>query len=402
MAAMPAVDGLYGMAQAFMQSPTVLLGHLAMEEPVVLQKYSPMNLYCMNQAQGVLLRPTVLRRMAQTGLGCCLAASLALGLMPPAQAQATQAMDDGALQQLASQGDPQAQYLLANRYRAGLAGAAPDRQQAAAWYQKAAEQGHAPAQVNLGVMYANGRGLAHSDERAVHWYRAAAEQGDAVAQNNLGLMLAEGRAVAQDDALAVQWFRRSAEQGESAGQYSLGLMLVQGRAGAQPDAGAQALQWFERAARQGHLEAQFNAAMMHAEGAVVTQSMAQAAHWFEQAALQGHAAAQSNLGVLYAGGQGVKSSHGKAAQWFERAAEQGHTLAQSNLASLYARGQGVRASPSESYFWLLLASAQDSSLAPRREQLAKRLTAAERSRVQQRAAQWKPRAAQAVTGPSSS
>ncbi len=34
-----------------------------------------------------------------------------------------------------------------------------------------AEQGHAKAQYNLGVMYANGRGVPEDDQQAVSWYR---------------------------------------------------------------------------------------------------------------------------------------------------------------------------------------------------------------------------------------
>jgi len=40
---------------------------------------------------------------------------------------------------------------------------------------------------------------------AARLMREAAEQGDAEAQLNLGLMYAEGRGVAQDDAEAVKW-----------------------------------------------------------------------------------------------------------------------------------------------------------------------------------------------------
>ena len=40
-----------------------------------------------------------------------------------------------------------------------------------------AEQGHAEAQYNLGVMYRNGQGVPHDDAEAVKWYRLAAEQG---------------------------------------------------------------------------------------------------------------------------------------------------------------------------------------------------------------------------------
>ncbi|HIF93894.1 MAG TPA: sel1 repeat family protein [Myxococcales bacterium] len=47
---------------------------------------------------------------------------------------------------------------------------------------EAAEQGDADAQNNLGVMYANGYGVAENYAEAVKWYRKAAEQGDASAQ----------------------------------------------------------------------------------------------------------------------------------------------------------------------------------------------------------------------------
>ena len=43
--------------------------------------------------------------------------------------------------------------------------------------QKAAEQGQAHAQSNLGVMYTNGQGVKRDHAEAVRWYRKAAEQG---------------------------------------------------------------------------------------------------------------------------------------------------------------------------------------------------------------------------------
>lgn len=48
---------------------------------------------------------------------------------------------------------------------------------AAEWYKKAADQGHARAQYNLGVMYANGEGVEEDDKAAVKWLTKAAEQG---------------------------------------------------------------------------------------------------------------------------------------------------------------------------------------------------------------------------------
>ena len=48
------------------------------------------------------------------------------------------------------------------------------------WYRKAAEQGHAGAQNNLGLMYANGQGVPQDFIRAYMWSNlaAAASSGD--------------------------------------------------------------------------------------------------------------------------------------------------------------------------------------------------------------------------------
>ena len=57
--------------------------------------------------------------------------------------------------------------------------------EAVKWYRKAADQGHAKAQYNLGWCYANGEGVAKNISEAVKWYRKAAEQGDENAQKAL-------------------------------------------------------------------------------------------------------------------------------------------------------------------------------------------------------------------------
>ena len=54
------------------------------------------------------------------------------------------------------------------------------------WYRRAAEQGNARAQRNLGWMFQYGRGVTKDDSQAVLWYRKSAEQGNASAQRNLG------------------------------------------------------------------------------------------------------------------------------------------------------------------------------------------------------------------------
>ncbi len=68
-----------------------------------------------------------------------------------------------------------------------------------------AEQGDSAAQFNLGLIYANGRGVAKNDIQALIWYSKAAHQTHARAQANLAFMYATGRAVPQDLIAAYMW-----------------------------------------------------------------------------------------------------------------------------------------------------------------------------------------------------
>lgn len=70
--------------------------------------------------------------------------------------------------------------------------------------------GNTGAQYNLGLMYAQGQGVAQDYQQAKAWWQKAANQGDAKAQYNLGVIYAKGRGVVQDDKQAVSWFQKAA------------------------------------------------------------------------------------------------------------------------------------------------------------------------------------------------
>ena len=55
-------------------------------------------------------------------------------------------------------------------------------------FQKAADQGNADAQNNLGVMYYSGEGCPEIRPRPTEWFKKAAAQGNADAQANLDAM----------------------------------------------------------------------------------------------------------------------------------------------------------------------------------------------------------------------
>jgi hypothetical protein len=78
---------------------------------------------------------------------------------------------------------------------------------------KAAEQGDAGSQVQLGAMYLLGQGVPQDSAKAVALYLRAAEQGHAYAQYDLGAMYAEGTNTPQDYVAAYKWLSLAAAQG---------------------------------------------------------------------------------------------------------------------------------------------------------------------------------------------
>jgi TPR repeat protein len=101
-----------------------------------------------------------------------------------------------------------------------------------------------------GVSYAEGRGVAKDESKAVQWYEAAAAQGLAQAQLNLCMCIAfvtssrsasspitdcdvlmaggcyaQGRGVVKDDFKAVQWCEAAAARGHAQAQFNLGMCV---------------------------------------------------------------------------------------------------------------------------------------------------------------------------------
>jgi TPR repeat protein len=75
------------------------------------------------------------------------------------------------------------------------------------------QKGHASAQINLGILYQEGQGVAQSYERAAELYKQAADQGHAGAQFNLGYLNLGGKGVPQDVARAVALLKQAAAGG---------------------------------------------------------------------------------------------------------------------------------------------------------------------------------------------
>jgi hypothetical protein len=167
-----------------------------------------------------------------------------------------------------------------------VCGVDKDYSQAVYWFTKAAQQGNAQAQCNLGYGYEKGYGVAKDYNQAVYWYTKAAQQGDAQAQCNLGYEYEKGYGVAKDYNQAVYWYTKAAQQGNAQSQCNLGECYFYGNG--------------------------------------VIKDYNKAVELYNKATQQGNANAQYDLGVCYENGQGVVQDYLIALEWYKKAADSGY------------------------------------------------------------------------------
>lgn len=243
-------------------------------------------------------------------------------------------------------------------YQAGLAAyRAGNYEVALNEWRPIAEQGDADAQVYLGSMYKEGRGVTKDYVQAVGWYRKAAERGSVLGQSNLGFMYSEGLGVALDAAAAVHWWQRSADLGDAYSQCALGEMYENGKGVAQDL--AQARHFYTKAAEQGYSRAIYLLGLMYDKGKGVPVDYSRAHEWYRKAADKGFALAQLDLGMLYAEGRGIERDDKQAVDWFRKAADRGNAMAQYDLGYAYETGRGVDAAdPTEARQWYIRAANQ--------------------------------------------
>ena len=85
----------------------------------------------------------------------------------------------------------------------------------------------ATAQNAIGVLYTYGEGTVASHDEAAKWYTRAAENGNARAQHNIGDVMLWGHGETDRDAsLAASWFVKAAAQGHLGSMYNLAQMKL--------------------------------------------------------------------------------------------------------------------------------------------------------------------------------
>jgi localization factor PodJL len=153
-----------------------------------------------------------------------------------------------ALRTAGAAGNPAAEYEIGVRFAEGR-GVPANMELAVQWLERAANQGLTPAQYRLGSLYEKGQGVKKDLEKARTLYLAAADKGNAKAVHNLAVLYAEGIDGKPDYRTAAQWFRKAAERGVADSQYNLGILYARG-IGVDQNL-AESYKWFSLAAAQG-------------------------------------------------------------------------------------------------------------------------------------------------------
>ena len=116
------------------------------------------------------------------------------------------------MEQLAREGDMDAQYLMGKLYRDGPL-LTPDSVKARYWFRQAAQQGHMYAQYSLGKLQLSDDIEVRAPVSGIRWLEISAQNGNDYAAYRLGKEYFKGNNVSQSYVKAAQWFERAAQDG---------------------------------------------------------------------------------------------------------------------------------------------------------------------------------------------
>jgi localization factor PodJL len=141
------------------------------------------------------------------------------------------------------------------------------------------------AEYEVGIRYAEGRGLPQSTAEAARWLERAAHAGFAPAQFRLAGLNEKGDGVKKDVQAARKLYLAAAGRGHAKAMHNLAVLFAEGVDG-KPDYKA-AAQWFQKASNYGVTDSQYNLAILYARGIGITANLAESYRWFALAAAAG-------------------------------------------------------------------------------------------------------------------
>lgn len=251
-----------------------------------------------------------------------------------------------AFKEKAEAGDANAQYEMAfieNEYADPII---DDGKRSLAWLEKAADHGHANAQLAMGFYFL----FKTERELLMKKWRNHVNGNINMMPLHLGVTLAIATLFeANNDHLAFEWFKKSSAQTNSDGQFWLGYCYYNGIGVEQSY--SEAFSEFFKAAEQGMPDAMFWLAHFNFEGIGVPKNDSLAFDWLMKSVANGCDDGYLMLGDLYRQGKYVEHNAELAFQWYEKAAVLNNALAQHKLSHLYLLGEGVSEDFDKAFEW---------------------------------------------------
>jgi uncharacterized protein len=223
--------------------------------------------------------------------------------------------------------------------RAGvmLARAGATSAEAARYLGRAAESGDLQAQVLLGTLYLEGRGVERSADRGLAWIERAATAKYVPAGHVLTFVYAEGIGRSPDPlAAAARSTGAGTRRGAADALYAIGRFYHQGFWIAREDRPVVSWMLGQLGVPEDGIRRYFNQQRVHADYRWADST--RAIVWYRKAAAAGHIGAQVNLGLIHLDFRDQNWNCAEGVKWTRMAADRGDPTAQLNLGSFYLAG----------------------------------------------------------------
>lgn len=261
--------------------------------------------------------------------------------------------------------DANAQYNLAQCYRAGNCGLKQDMRAAFNLFKMAADHGNAAALYEVARCYATGIGVAEDDAEMNKSVFASAEKNYPAALYFAGELYQAGRSVPYNPTTAHAYYEKAAkarfpraaeraatidkiaeywdaaQKGSASDQFHLGICY---RDGIQIKCDAmQARQWFEKAVAQGQHDAEYALAVIKAGDVKESDEAMDKAivALLEKSVAGGNVRAKTMLGRYLYTGKGIKEDYERSVKLWKEAASAGDLEAKYCLGDYYYTGRGL-------------------------------------------------------------
>ena len=209
------------------------------------------------------------------------------------------------------------------------------------WTSSNASSFSSPTTVNYP---SNGNQSQANNNDAVFWIRFAAERGHAEAQANLGIMYAQGsKGLEKNMTEALKWFELAAKEGNPMAQYNAAVCYLHGH-GTIPVSHkdeVKAMSLYHVAAENGHPDAQSHLAFCYFNGSNgVKEDLKKGFEWLKKASdVEVHGMDKANLnaifftGICYTTGRGTEANPQLGEEYIRLAAERGHPTAREMISA---------------------------------------------------------------------